>query len=143
MPEFDHKRTFHGTSEEYAESIKSGKIQVSAGGGELGQGFYLGHEIHVAKAWAMQKFGCESVVEFRMAESDFWGFQIKALDKVEAIEQRRTIKKLGLQRSYTFQQDVVWAPIVGGAEVYCDQDKWESSRGEDYLNGNTVARRIR
>jgi uncharacterized protein YneR len=92
VPKFDYKSTFHGTSAEFASDLVSGKVDTSTGGGELGQGFYVGTELHVAKAWAKQKFDCETVVEFKMNEEDFWGFDIEALSLSEAIEQRESIK---------------------------------------------------
>lgn len=143
MPKFDYKSTFHGTSAEFASDLVSGKVDTSTGGGELGQGFYVGTELHVAKAWAKQKFDCETVVEFKMNEEDFWGFDIEALSLSEAIEQRESIKASGLQRSHLFGKDVVWGPIVGGPKIYCDQEKWESGKAQNHLNGHATGKRIR
>lgn len=143
MPKFDYKATFHGTSAEFASDIVNGNVDTSAGGGELGQGFYVGTELHVAKAWAKQKFNSTTVVEFRMNEEDFWDFDIEALSLLEAIEQREIIKTKGLQRSHRFGKDVVWSPIVGGPKIYCDQEKWESAKGQSHINGYATGRRIR
>lgn len=143
LPKIDYKTTYHGTSEQFAKEIASGKIDVTAGGGELGQGFYLGTELHVAKAWAKQKFGSETVVEFVMSEDDFWNFDIEALDLLEATTIRLEIKSRGAQKSHIFNKDIVWSPIVGGPKVYCDQDKWESPKGGLHLNGSEIIRRIR
>jgi len=143
MPKFDYRTTFHGTSAEFANDIVNGSVDTSTGGGELGQGFYLGTELYVAKAWAKQKFNSETVVEFKMNEEDFLDFDIEALDVPEAIEHRKSIKARRLQRSYLFGKDLVWAPIVGGPKLYCDQEKWESNKGQNHLNGNDTGRRIR
>ncbi|MEY8120360.1 hypothetical protein AB9F26_19225 [Falsihalocynthiibacter sp. BN13B15] len=143
MPTFDDTSTYHGTSDVFANDLVSGSVNTTVGGGEFGQGFYLGTELHVAKAWAKQKFGTETVVEFRMKEEDFWTFEIEALDQTLAIEHREHIKSTQTQRSFTFGKDVVWGPIVGGPKLYCDQHKWESKRGQSYLNGPLSLKIIR
>ncbi|UOA23232.1 hypothetical protein DSM110277_01646 [Sulfitobacter pontiacus] len=143
MPNFDYKSTFHGTSAAFASDLVEGKVDVSNGGGELGQGFYVGDKLYVAKAWAKQKFDSETVVEFRMNDDDFWNFDIEALSYSEAIQQRVNIKAMGTQRSHLFGKDVVWGPIVGGPDIYCDQEKWESGKGQNHLNGRNTGRRIR
>jgi uncharacterized protein YneR len=112
-------------------------------GGELGQGFYLGTALHVAKAWAKQMHDSESVVEFQIDDDDFWDFDIKSLTKIEALEFRVTIRAARQTSTYKFSKDIIWGPIVGGPKVYSDQHKWESSNGEAYLNGNKVLRRKR
>ena len=144
MNNFDNKiSTYHGTADRYAEEIAEGKIDISQGGGELGRGFYLGTALHVAKAWAVQMHGCESVVEFQYDDDEFWAFDIESLTDIEALECRSYIRTRDLTRTYLFSKDVVWGPIVGGPKVYCDQHKWESFKGEAFLNGNSVLRRKR
>lgn len=143
MNNFDKIVTYHGTSKVHAQNIVNGKIDVSLGGGELGKGFYLGNELYVAKAWATQMHNCESVVEIQINDNDFYDFDILCLNRLEALENRQIIRNSGQTRTYEFLKDIVWSPIVGGAEVYADQHKWESKTGENYLNGNKVLRRIR
>jgi len=41
----DAIKTFHGTSDKIAEELVNGRIDVSIGGGEMGQGFYLGDKL--------------------------------------------------------------------------------------------------
>lgn len=136
----DYLSTFHGTTDSVATDLICGNVKTTVGGGELGQGFYLGTALHVAKAWAKQRHDCEAVVEFRISDAHFWEFDIESLDRLAAIEARTRIRAVEQQRTYLFRKDVVWAPIVGGPEVYCDQHKWESTRGESFLNGNEVHR---
>lgn len=143
MSNFDKISTYHGTSEQYAKELVSGKVDASLGGGELGQGFYLGTALHVAKAWAKQRHNCESVVEFQFDDDEFWNFDIESLTESKAIECRSIIRAKKLTRTYKFSKDLVWGPIVGGPKVYSDQHKWESSHGEKFLNGNKVLRRKR
>lgn len=143
MSNFDKNSSYHGTSDKYAKDLVDGKVDTSLGGGELGQGFYLGTALHVAKAWAKQMHNCEAVVEFQIDDNDFWNFEIKSLTDVEALEFRAVIRERGLTRTYKFLSDIVWGPVVGGPKVYADQHKWESKSGEIYLNGNKVLRRLR
>lgn len=141
MTNFNKLVTYHGTSDLVAEELVSGKIDIRIGGGELGQGFYLSMAIQDAKAWAVQKHGCETVVEFQMDEVDFYNFDIKCLDYLETILLRFMIKRQGQTRTYKFNKDIVWGPIVGGSKVRSDQHKWESSEGEYFLNSVEVFRR--
>jgi uncharacterized protein YneR len=143
MSNFDKISTYHGTEDQHANHLVDGKVDTSLGGGELGQGFYLGTALHVAKAWAKQMHNCEAVVEFQINDDDFWRFDIESLTDVEALEYRSVIRAKGLTRTYKFSKDVVWGPIVGGPKVYADQHKWESSNGERFLNGHKVLRRKR
>mgnify|MGYP000403179275 CR=1 FL=1 len=135
--------TYHGTSDAHALELIKGKIDTSIGGGELGQGFYLGTALHVAKAWAKQCHNCEAVVEFQMYDNDFWNFDILCLTNIEAIMHRSIIRVMHQTRTHKYLKDIVWGPIVGGTKVYSDQHKWESSKGENYLNGKKVLRRKR
>lgn len=143
MNNFDKTSTYHGTSDSHADEIVNGKVDTSLGGGELGQGFYLGTTLYVAKAWSKQRHGCEAVVEFQIDDDDFFNFDIESLTSIEALEYRTIIRDKGLTRSYKFLKDLVWSPIVGGPKVYADQHKWESSNGEKFLNGHSVLRRKR
>jgi len=140
MSNFDKISTYHGTTENHAHDLIDGKVAPSLGGGELGQGFYLGTALHVAKAWARQRHSCEAVVEFQINDDDFWNFEIESLTEIEALELRSVIREKHLTRTYKFSKDVVWGPIVGGPRVYADQHKWESSKGGRFLNRNKVLR---
>ncbi len=140
MNNFDDQVTYHGTSDSLAKDLLEGKVDVTLGGGELGQGFYLGTALHVAKAWAKQRHGCETVIEFRTSDENFWRFDIACLDEIEALKFRNNIKASGKQRTFRFGKDIVWAPIVGGPKVYSDQHKWESDGGQNFLNSSEVLR---
>ena len=140
MSNFDSTSTYHGTSDQSAKDLIDGKVDISVGGGELGKGFYLGTALHVAKAWAMQMHGSESVVEFQIDDNDFWQFDIMSLTETEAKIHRLHIKNSRLTKTFTFSKDIVWGPIVGGPKVYADQHKWESKNGETFLNSDDVLR---
>lgn len=143
MNSIDKIVVYHGTAVSHANELVKGNVKVNVGGGELGCGFYLGTALHVAKAWAKQRHNCESVVEFEFEDDEFWDFEILSLSREEAQNYRLSIKKDNATRHFTFGADVVWSPIVGGPKVYSDQHKWESQRGESFLNGNNVSRAIK
>ena len=65
-------RIFHGTSPTVAASLAAGGVDVTQGGGELGVGFYTGEYLHVAKAWAIHRYGAkqQNVVEFDVDDHD-------------------------------------------------------------------------
>lgn len=141
MNELKLNSSYHGTSEKYALDLINGKVDTSLGGGELGQGFYLGDALHVAKAWAKQKYNSEVVVEFQIDEDDLLlNFNIECLNRSQAIYFHKLIKANGSTRKYLFFKDIVWAPIVGGPKLYADQYKWESKKGQCFLNGSSVLR---
>ena len=143
MISFDNLITYHGTSESVADDLVVGNVQISRGGGELGKGFYLGTQLHVAKAWAKQMHNSQAVVEFCTFEERFFEFDIRVLDYEQAHTARDEIRAKQATRTFTFGNDVVWSPIVVGPEIYCDQQKWESQHGEGCLNSAFVMRRKR
>ncbi|MDF4820625.1 hypothetical protein [Vibrio parahaemolyticus] len=136
--------SYHGTLECDGNAIISGAIQVTLGGGELGQGFYLGDMAHEAFAWAKKK-GARykkpyAVVKFEMTEVDFFSFNILSIDRDIALYWKREIKYIGAPQTYNFGVDMVWSPIVGGNIEDANQYKWESNSAESYLNGSSVLR---
>lgn len=111
-------------------------IDVTLGGGELGCGFYTGEYLYEAKAWAYHKSKDTSspVVSVEVADSDFYTLRLQILDAIQAGRYRSIIRKGRYTRTYRFQCDVVWGPIVGSSRVNGDQYKWESQTAETHLN---------
>lgn len=74
---------YHGTDATSALTIASHKIDVTKGGGELGQGFYVGSLLHKAFAWAYNKSSKQKgkVVEFNINDDDFLQVQRIWLEK--------------------------------------------------------------
>ena len=48
-------KRYHGTDDISAQYILEGLIDVTKGGGELGQGFYVANLAHKAATWAYHK----------------------------------------------------------------------------------------
>lgn len=136
--------SYHGTSPTVAANIATGHVDVSLGGGELGQGFYTGEYLYEAKAWAFHKTGYKgkNVVQFVSQDSDVLALELKILDRAIASRWRARIRMLGQTSSFSFDCDMVWAPIVGTTHVKGAQCKWESSTSQVLLNGNNTVKTI-
>lgn len=129
-------KSYHGTSSKNASSIVSGTIDVKKGGGELGRGFYSGEHLHEAKAWAfhVSEDKTSNVIEITTADDDIDPLDLKLMDTSEAGLRRHYIRNNGKTRTFLFNKDMVWAPIVGSEKVSGDQYKWESNNVETLLN---------
>lgn len=139
MINYDIMHSYHGTSEAVVDELISGNIDRSQGGGELGQGFYLTNLSHVARAWGWRKFESNKILVIEMIESDFWALYTLALSYEQAVQYRYNIRRRGETRTFLFNSDIVWAPIVG-RQLDADQLKYESEVSEDFLNGVDVIR---
>lgn len=134
---------YHGTSAEIANELKHGKIDHTLGGGELGQGFYLGDLLWVAKAWAHNRHGVNSAVfKVDIPDPEFNSLSIDLLSRTEALALRKEIKAMNATRTYTSGADVIWSPIVGTTRVDADQYKYQSRNGIDILNGVTCTKDV-
>lgn len=108
---------YHGSDEITIEKLLESDIDVSLGGGEIGQGFYRGDKMHVAKAWAFNKHSSESVLEIKVKEDKFWDMNPHTLTYEEACNIRKYIRKIKKQRTYKFYENVVWSPLVGNQKL--------------------------
>jgi hypothetical protein len=134
---------YHGTSKKTADHLQQGNIDPVAGGGELGQGFYLGDQLWAAKAWAYNRHkGNSGVLKVEVPESGFYALSIEPLTRLEAISLRRKIKALGATRTYLHGFDVLWSPIVGTTKVEAEQYKYESQMSINLLNGASCIRSV-
>ncbi|MCW2038784.1 hypothetical protein VDG09_21270 [Xanthomonas campestris pv. raphani] len=134
---------YHGTSRQVAKDLQQGKIDHTLGGGELGQGFYLGDLLWVAKAWAHNRHGNDSsVLKVDVPDPSFNALAIELLSRTEALTLRKDIKAKNATRTYMHGFDVLWSPIVGTTRVEADQYKYESQDGTDLLNGTLCTRSL-
>jgi hypothetical protein len=133
---------YHGTSGRTASSLQAGNVDVTAGGGELGRGFYTGEHLWAAKAWAVGRFGerQRNVVAFDVPDPEIGLLHVEIRGGRSATLIRSTLRRHGLTRTYMFDCDMVWSPIVGKETITCEQYKWESSRSQTLLNGPRVTR---
>jgi len=133
---------YHGCSQNVIETLVSGKIDVSVGGGELGQGFYSSFNLWVAKQWTWYKYHSKTVLQIEILDEHFFTLDVRFLAIDEAIKYRKSIKYLGETRSYLFNKDMIWSAIVGDEMVgkQEEQIKWESKKAEQLLNSDLVKR---
>lgn len=132
---------YHGSKDVIIDNLVSGNIDTSKGGGEIGQGFYLGDMLHIAKAWAWQRHNkSKAVLEVEVDDMDLIALKQLSLDYNDAVRKRLYIRRINQQRTYLFRRNIVCAPIVGGRNVRGNQYKWESGESEDLLNGDKVTR---
>ena len=132
-------KRYHGTDEDSVQLIMGGRIDVERGGGELGQGFYVGNLAHQAFAWAYRKgkrFGRGyGVIQFNIDDRAFYLLQRLNLKRSQAAAKRLQMRNEGIQRTYIFGVDAVIAPIVGRRYIpNFTQIKFEGDNGQDFIN---------
>ena len=133
---------YHGCTKHVIKKLLSGEIDISLGGGELGRGFYSTLNLWVAKRWTWYKYQSKTVLKLEILDEHFFELDVRFLTDDEAIKYRKSIKYLGETRTYLFNKDIVWSPIVGDQMVGKkeEQIKWESKKAEQLLNSDLVKR---
>ena len=143
------KKNYHGSTPGAIDTIHSGNIDWTLGGGELGRGFYTTPDIWVASkaSWNCDKEEDVTVVELVVANVDYVRLHQEVFDLHYAQLEREKIKKLqgNGPREYTYCFfDVIQSPIVGKERYNINlQHKWQSDRAQDLLNSNKVTRSIK
>lgn len=127
---------YHGTSKEFVNDLTSGKIDITKGGGEFGQGFYVGNNLHLVSAWAWQKFQENmSIVEYEINDSSLPTLRILILSKTQAKAIRyKLVKKRRKRQLYFKDNDLVIGPVVGRPFSDYSQFVFVSKDGECYIN---------
>ncbi len=134
---------FHGTNKLYAKKIKKGKIDVNLGGGELGKGFYIGDLPHQAFNWAWHRYKKnKAVVKLEINDDDIILQKPLCLNYMETNLYRRKIKIRNQTKTFLFNENLVWAPIVGKNIPNFNQIKIESDSAENLVNSSLVIKTI-
>lgn len=136
---------YHGGALSSIQQIAANKIDTKLGGGELGQGFYIGNYGHEASAWArhVAKDQKPSVVELKVSSFGASGLTKRELSWLLAKECSIKIAKADRRRTHVFGVDVVAAPIVGkNFKDTPTQLKWEGAKSASFLNSLQVSKRI-
>ena len=132
---------YHGTSDAIADDLVAAKIDIKIGGGELGMGFYTGEYLWVAKSWAANRHGQNgAVLHVELNDKDFFDLEPLLLSRLDALEKRNEIRKANATHTHTFNENVVWSPIVGTTRVDAEQYKFESETAQKLLNSPNVER---
>lgn len=131
-------RRFHGTDDIAAQDILNVGIDVTRGGGELGQGFYVGNLAHQAATWAYHKGRRKccgyKVIQFDIVDVDFDKLNRKYIDGETARNLRKSLQMIKKQREYTYGTDAVIAPVVGRYIPNFTQIKFEGEKGQTFIN---------
>jgi hypothetical protein len=133
---------YHGTDRKTTQKLAGGAIDVTKGGGELGEGFYCGDILWRAKQWSVLSFNNPSVLKLEVDDDEFLAQNPLMLNKSEAVAKRAEIKQAGATRSYKFNENAIWSPVVGIPSDDFNQIKWESPAAQTHLNGPKVTRSI-
>ena len=121
-------KRYHGTNVKYSEDLCNGQIDPSRGGGELGQGFYVGNLAHQAYSWAWHNYKKNyCVIEFDIDDKQFQHLKIKWLNKSWATRKWRELQRTNQEGTYTFGVDVVWSHLLGGNISNMYQVKFEDT----------------
>ncbi len=75
-----------------------------------------------------------NVIEFEHNDEDILNLDIEELNHSQANIKRYELKRTNQTRTYLFNVDLVWSPIVGTDRVSGIQYKWESTISETLLN---------
>ena len=134
---------YHGTNTNNATNLASGFVDVTQGGGELGQGFYTGDLMHEAFNWAWHQYQRDkAVVQFTIPDAGFLALNVYCPDIHATQRYRGLIRANGETRTYLFHKDAIWAPVVGKHFSNFNQIKFESKRSENFINGGTVTKTV-
>lgn len=128
---------YHGTDKNYVQDICNGKIDPTRGGGELGQGFYVGNLAHQAFAWAWQRYGTNyTVIKFDIDDAQYLKLSVKWINRQRALEKWKELKRLNTTQVFQYNKDVVWSPLLGGNISNFYQIKFENS-AKKFINSTT------
>jgi hypothetical protein len=128
---------YHGTNRQGAEAIVT-RVDVSLGGGELGQGFYTGNSLHHALALAIGRYGSnKAVVKLDISEPAYLTLIPLTISRRKYVFQnwRSYIKRRETQ-THHYGYDVIAAPFAT-FDIYV-QYKFESMKAENVLNNQTI-----
>ena len=134
---------YHGTNTHNANEIQTGRTNVDLGGGELGKGFYIGDLPHEAYNWSWHKYKSDkSVVKLVIDDDDIINQDPLCLEYEETCKKRNLIRQAKTTRTYMFNVNIVWAPVVGKNIPNFNQLKIESKTAESFINSNSVIKTI-
>lgn len=133
-------KVYHGTNLNSANFMKGppAKIDVSRGGGELGQGFYAGENIALAVSFSKGKFGSGGkVLKIKIDDSDFAQLNVRTLNSRQYVFRKwRSYLKRNISNTHKFNVDVICAPFATISFSY--QYKFESMSSQNTLNNSKI-----
>lgn len=137
-------RLYHGTDRNAAQNIVGPppNVDVTLGGGELGQGFYMGDSLALAISWAKGRYASQGcVVEADIDELVYAQLIVKTLNHAAVLNTWTQLRYNGTESTFRFGVDVVYGPLATYPHVA--QHKFESSYyAQNALNRDPTIWRI-
>jgi hypothetical protein len=138
-------RLYHGTSRVHALTMRGavggfGAIDVTLGGGEFGRGFYTQESISNAHRRGYLTYGRHgAVLVVDIDDDEYHALQFLRLGLNAA--QKLNARLHGAARNtYLTADDVIVGPLVTLPQI--EQQKFQSERAEDLLNGPHTQRLV-
>jgi hypothetical protein len=122
-----------------------GQIDVTAGGGEFGRGFYTQYSEWHARAWAIRTSprlnGAPCVLRLDIDDAAYGALTILYLDGITGPALTAMIYQTNQQDTYVDGTcDVTEGPIMGNVRRM--QQKFESANAQALLNGGSTTRTV-
>lgn len=127
-------RVYHGTSQGTAETLVANPefLDLTVGGGEIGQGFYTGESIALAMSWAKGRRGPTGrVLAITIEDPIYASLQRNILTHAEVAATWEDLRRSGTTRTFKFGCDVVEGPLVKYPNAL--QYKFESEQAATVL----------
>ena len=129
-------KLYHGTSKNCELDLINGRVDVTKGGGEFGQGFYTSNKVYLVSAWSWHKFKQKmSVITYDVDDSKLMCVRIKQLSQKQATNKRKDIQKRQMKRKLVFEDyDLVIGPVVGKPYANYLQFVFVGPDGQVFIN---------
>jgi len=131
---------YHGTKANAAKLIQGPptNVEVNSGGGEMGQGFYVGDNLTLAISWAKGRYRHPAVIEFQIDRKQYAKLSFYRLSHMQILNTWHQLRRLGTHRTHKFGYDIVFGPLA--TIPYSAQYKFESNDAQTLLNNSTTDR---
>jgi hypothetical protein len=134
---------FHGTTRAFAVALATvpGTINVQAGGGEFGMGFYAQSSVSNAMRWASGRSPTQAaVLQLQIDDIAYHALHRITLSRPQAVALTRRLRNQGRERTWTRNCDILIGPLNGNVRI--EQQKFESPGSEALLNGANTTRMV-
>lgn len=130
---------YHGSDKKSIDNIYSNGADISKGSGELGQGFYVGSSLWRAFSWAWMKAQNSKqkdygVIRYEIPEQDFLKCNLLCKNRASTTKTYENLKKSSQTKKWVSGNDAIWTPIIGKNVQHVYQIKFESKKGEAFIN---------
>ena len=131
-------KVYHGTNKASKNKIVGPPqaVDVSKGGGEMGEGFYVGENMTMAIAWAKGRWKKPSVLEFDVPNKLYAQLNFKQMSHKQVLNDWHQLKRAKLHKTYKYGFDVVFGPLA--TNPFAVQYKFESTPAESLLNNSNI-----